>query len=134
MHFDCFITVDRREPPFSHLAVADPGFPDVATHPRGGGVKLLFGKTFAENCMKIKEIGPLGAANASVQKKWNLSFVGYVAGMVFSVACMTVNEIALLNRFLKNDDEQKWGKHANLVSQPLFESHFQRLVGFNFCL
>ena len=67
--FIVFITMDRREPPFSHLAVADPGFPDVATHPRGGGVNLLFGKTFAENCVKLKEIGPLGgSANASVQK------------------------------------------------------------------
>ena len=32
--------------------VADPGCP------RGGGTNVLFGKSFGENCMKIKEIGP----------------------------------------------------------------------------
>ena len=28
--------------------------------PRGGGINLLFGKKIAENCMKMKEIGPVG--------------------------------------------------------------------------
>ena len=37
---------------FLIITVADPGFP------RDGGKKLLFGKKFPENFMKIKEIGP----------------------------------------------------------------------------
>ena len=31
------------------------------TNPRSGGKHLLFGNIFAENCMKIIEIGPRGA-------------------------------------------------------------------------
>ena len=45
------------------LAVADPGFPQ-------GGVPIpklgLFCKFFAENCMKMKEFGPLGEGHASL--------------------------------------------------------------------
>ena len=37
------------------LTVSDPGFP-------GAGANLLFGKLFAENCTKIKEIGPGSAS------------------------------------------------------------------------
>ena len=37
------------------LTVSDPGFP-------GGGANLLFGNLFAENCTKIKEIGPGSAS------------------------------------------------------------------------
>ena len=33
-------------------------FPREDPNRRGGGVKLLFSKIFAENCMKMKEIGP----------------------------------------------------------------------------
>ena len=33
-------------------------FPREDPNHRGGGVKLLFSKIFAENCMKMKEIGP----------------------------------------------------------------------------
>ena len=45
-------------------AVADQGFPRPTgggTNPRSGGKHLLFGNIFAENCMKIIEIGPRGA-------------------------------------------------------------------------
>ena len=35
-------------------------FPDEEVNPRGEGVKLLFGKIFAENCTKVKEIGARG--------------------------------------------------------------------------
>ena len=41
-------------------SVADPGFPRRGRVPTPGfwGKVLLFGKIFAENCMKMKEIGP----------------------------------------------------------------------------
>ena len=32
----------------------------------GGGKTLLFGETFAENCMKIKELDPGGEREASL--------------------------------------------------------------------
>ena len=34
-------------------------FPDGSANPKGGA-NLLFGKFFAQNCMKLKEIGPRG--------------------------------------------------------------------------
>ena len=40
------------------IAVADPGSPTGE-----GGANLLVEKSFAENCMKIKEIGPRGGAS-----------------------------------------------------------------------
>ena len=51
-------------------AVADLGFPrELAPIPEGGA-NLIFGIIVAENCMKMKEIGPnvptLGSANAKV--------------------------------------------------------------------
>ena len=43
-------------------AEVDPGFPRWRGAPtaQGGGVNLLFGQNFPENCMKMKEIGPGG--------------------------------------------------------------------------
>ena len=40
-------------------SVADPGFPGGGGggNPRGDSKKLLLGKVFAENCVKVKEIG-----------------------------------------------------------------------------
>ena len=32
--------------------------PDGGANPKSGGASPLFGKCFAENCMKMKEIGP----------------------------------------------------------------------------
>ena len=42
------------------LSVADPGFLRRECQPLSLRQKLLFGKISAENCMKIKEIGPGG--------------------------------------------------------------------------
>ena len=42
------------------FAVADSGFP-MGGAPTPGGANLLFGINFAENCMKMKEIGLKGA-------------------------------------------------------------------------
>ena len=44
-------------------AVADPGFPRGA--PTLVGANLLFGIIFAENCMKMKKIGPRGDVRPS---------------------------------------------------------------------
>ena len=41
------------------IAVTDPGFPIRGCQPPSlGQQNLFFGKIFAENCMKMKEIGP----------------------------------------------------------------------------
>ena len=38
-----------------------PGFPrGGGANPQGGGANLLFGQTFPENCMKMKEFGSTG--------------------------------------------------------------------------
>ena len=43
------------------LPMADSGFPKRGdVNPWVWGKNLLFGKIFAENCMKMKEIGPEG--------------------------------------------------------------------------
>ena len=40
--------------------VAVPGGEGRGANPQDGGANLLFGQTFPENCMKMKEIGPRG--------------------------------------------------------------------------
>ena len=40
--------------------VVDPGFPRGGRQPLSLSENLLFGKVFARNCMKMKEIGPRG--------------------------------------------------------------------------
>ena len=42
-----------------HSGIPYPGFPKGGANPRMGA-NLLFGKGFAENCMKMKEIRPEG--------------------------------------------------------------------------
>ena len=42
----------------SCISVADPGLPRRGGNPSVLGKNLLFGKIFAEKCMKMKEIGP----------------------------------------------------------------------------
>ena len=44
------------------FTVADPGFSwGGGGNPKNGCANLLFCKFFAENCMKMKELGPQGA-------------------------------------------------------------------------
>ena len=40
--------------------MADPGFPTGGANPREGCENVLFGNIFAENCMKMREIGLRG--------------------------------------------------------------------------
>ena len=35
----------------------------MGDNPKVGGARLLFGKMFPQNCMKMKEIGPRGRAS-----------------------------------------------------------------------
>ena len=52
------ISVSTSETDENQWLIQD--FPDEEVNPRGEGVKLLFGKIFAENCTKVKEIGARG--------------------------------------------------------------------------
>ena len=54
-NFLFFILRDKTDQVF---AVAVPGFPRGGANPRGGGARQLFGIIIAEDCMKMKEIGP----------------------------------------------------------------------------
>ena len=45
------------------FSVADPGFPrGGGAEPKVGGANLLFGQNFPENCMIMKEFGPMRGA------------------------------------------------------------------------
>ena len=46
--------------------MADALFPRMGGNPRWESANLLFGKTFAINCMKMKEIGPRWAARIPI--------------------------------------------------------------------
>ena len=63
---------------FVFTTVADPGFHKGNANTRGGGKNILFGKFYAEKCMKLKGIEPRGSVatsnksdtdNATSQKK-----------------------------------------------------------------
>ena len=48
---------------FTVQSVADPGFLSRGGNPWIWAEKLLFGKIFAKNCTKMKEIGPRGGTH-----------------------------------------------------------------------
>ena len=51
--------MDRKCSFYLPLTVADLGFPrGGGANPQNGGTNLLFGQTFPENCMKMKEFAP----------------------------------------------------------------------------
>ena len=86
-----------------YLSVADPGFPRQgggggSPTPQFGVKNLSFSKIFAENCMKMKEIGPgacvlappsPGSANACgiIVLKGKITSIVFFRTLIFSTVC-----------------------------------------------
>ena len=95
-------------------------FPECGANPRGENSRLSFDKHFAQNCMKIKELGPigdvgslcpLGSANSNVRKHflsiWELIFMPWT-GRECTKISPTIRGWESVYKWLPKFDQSTW--------------------------